>query len=162
MEEDKPKNLFEAVSRVEKERRIKGKKEELPRAQESEVDSLFQRYKKMHEEIDLRLNHLYVYNDITPRQLSSYVGSPKNFSERDWTLMQQQKTENEKLLEDLRKRAGILQEGREREIERVPEEEKVPEMKKEEPILKKEEPKKTEEPKKSKKAPITKRHWLQM
>lgn len=123
----KPHNIFEAVSRLEKERRDKqAKKETQEKAAEPPADSalqsIFQRCQQLHKEIADSLDQAFKSAGITPTQVRTYVARPQNFSDRDWRRIEDQKKKNEEMIQNLRKR---LERG-ETENPREPPKEKGP------------------------------------
>lgn len=107
----KPHNIFEAVSRLEKERREKqGKKEAQGKASEppegGSLQAIFQRCQQLHKEIADSLDQAFKSVGITQTQVRSYVGRPQNFSDRDWRQIEAQKKKNEEMIQNLKKRLG--------------------------------------------------------
>lgn len=112
----KPQNIFEAASRIERERKEKGrpKSTPTPAAQAppggTSLDEIFARCHQMHREISESLDRAFKQAGVTPSQLRTYVSKPKNFSSGDWNKVEEGKKQSEKLLTDLKGKIGRLPE----------------------------------------------------
>jgi hypothetical protein len=107
----KPHNIFEAASRLEKERREKTVKKQAPSktvepVQDDSLSSIFKRCHQMHKEIADSLDLALKRGGISPSQLRSYVSRPQNFSATEWQRIESQRSKNEKLLKELKNKIG--------------------------------------------------------
>jgi hypothetical protein len=151
MTSNAPKNIFEAVSKSEHERRQQAGKEPLPAAEPQipSVDKMLDRCRTLHENIASSLDRIFNSRGISQNQYQKYVTTQRNFSSKDWEMIKETKKNTEKELAKLQ----IITKTRE-------EEEKAA-------LTKKEHPKsevQTTTPSKfePKRKPITRRQWLQM
>lgn len=107
----KPHDIFEAASRIEKERRGKKPREQAPQptvepAEGGSLSAIFQRCKQLHQEIAESLDQAFKKSGLTPTQVRTYVSHPQNFSSNDWKQLESQKKKNEEMLLALKKRIG--------------------------------------------------------
>ncbi len=168
----KPHNIFEAASRLEKERRAKKEEVQAPQpfagpGEDSSLSAIFQRCRQLHKEIAESLEQAFKRGGITSSQVQQYVSRPQNFSERDWQQIEAQKKKNEEMLLALKEKIGGQLEG-----EQAP----PPEAKKEEPpppsppqppeeqkpSSPQEEEKPPPTPPRKKPKIVTRRHWIGM
>ena len=150
----KPKNIFEAASRIEQERKEKKRpagpspSATLPSQKNASLDEIFRRCHQMHKEIVESLDHAFKQAGVTHSQLQSFVSKPRNFSSGDWSKVEEGKKQSEEMLTELKSKIGS-----------------APELKRSEPPKKPPEPpqKKPPEPPPKKKAKIvTRRQWIGM
>ena len=103
-----PKNIFEAATRIEKERLEKEKV--LPKApagsQQEAMDEIFNRCRQIHQELSDSLDQALRRSNLTPSQVRGYVADPHHFSDRQWRALEEQKKKNAELLQDLQKKIG--------------------------------------------------------
>ena len=104
----KAKNIFEAASQIERERREKEKPEEPLSAPQkgSSLDEIFRRCHQMHEEITESLDRAFKQAGVTPSQLRTFVSKPRNFSSGDWNKVEEGKKQSEKMLTELKTKIG--------------------------------------------------------
>jgi hypothetical protein len=110
----KPHNIFEAASRIEKERREKEIQKQVPPpaaepAQGTPLAAIFQRCQQLHNEIAASLDQAFKKGGITSTQLRTYVSRPQNFSQRDWQRIEEQKKKTDGMLQNLKRKIEIQQ-----------------------------------------------------
>lgn len=179
----KPHDIFEAASRLEKERREKEKRKQAPPkqaepVQDASLAAIFQRCRQMHEEIADSIDQAFKKGGVSPSQLRSYFSRPQNFSAKEWQRIEAERGKNERLLQDLKKRFRAREEES-APLPTVPEKEGAPEKRppppsEEKPAEKppkappKEEggpeapPPPPEKPPPKKPKIVTRRHWIGM
>ena len=108
--DQKPQNIFEAASKIERERIEKEKPKQAPKALPTQgnasLDEIFRRCHQMHKEITESLDRAFQQAGVTPSQLRKYVSKPKNFSSGDWNKVEEGKKQSENLLTELRGKIG--------------------------------------------------------
>ena len=68
------------------------------------LDEIFKRCQQIHEEIAESLDQAFKKSGISSTQLRAFASNPRNFSERDWRGIEEQKKTNSKLLQELQKK----------------------------------------------------------
>ena len=150
----KPHNIFEAASRIERQRREKERPPAAPTpaAQappgKTPLDEIFKRCHQMHKEIEESLDRAFKDAGVTPSQLRTYVSKPKNFSSGDWGKVEEGKKQSNKLLTELE---GKIGKPPEQPPTPTPEPQKGPSA-----------PTSQEPPPKKRPKIITKRQWIGM
>jgi small-conductance mechanosensitive channel len=150
----KPKNIFDAASNLEKERREKELKsrqvqrEAQKPTQDDSLNEMFRQCQQIHKEISDSLDQAFKGSNVTSTQLRTFVSNPRNFSDQDWKNIEAQKKKNSQLLNDLERQMGA----------RKPP--SLPPKKEEPPPSPEAPPPPTTPPKKPK--IITRRHWIGM
>ncbi|MGR3952154.1 MAG: hypothetical protein QRY74_04585 [Chlamydia sp.] len=101
------KSLFDTVSDIETDRGGRDNeslKEDKKRGIVPQIEGeLALQGKKMYEDLTLRIEHAFRYNDIAPSAFRTYFSRPQNFSSEEWEALQQQKRENDQLILQLEK-----------------------------------------------------------
>jgi hypothetical protein len=147
-----PRNIFEAVGKSEHERRNPVLKETLPAetTQPSSISKMLEHCRDLHENIASSLDRIFNSKGITHTQYRNYVSNQRNFSSKDWEVIEQAQKNTTEELEKL----SLVTNPKGAENASVPIE----------GVKKKEEAKKMLSPRSSepKRKPISRRQWLQM
>jgi len=104
-------SLFDAVSEVEQDKTSKKiasekmdeeRKEaaDIPQSGE-DIKESFDRYKKLYELMHDKVDQMLGQKQLTRRILSDFFSAPRNFSSQQWQMIQDQKEEVEKMLQEL-------------------------------------------------------------
>ena len=161
----KPKNIFEAASHIEKAR---AKKKSTPRVEETEqmtiITDIVHRGRKLHEELASQVDTLFARSKIAPSDYRRYLSKPQNFSAKEWQQLDEQKKKNADLLRELAQKVGAkTTKPPEPEEEIAPKlvEKRIPPLKEEVSPHKEDAPPEKKPPQKKPKI-ITRRHWIGM
>ena len=76
-------------------------KEEKPIQIEEDSQTLFKKAMKLHEEVEIRLDHLLRFHDISEQKFYKYLSDPKNFTEEEWKQLEEERAENRRRIEKL-------------------------------------------------------------
>jgi len=106
------KSIFDAASKMERKKAlskalteakedISVAKEKVPVMTDEEIGKRFEQCKQLHNLIADRLEEVFVKNNLTPGKLHDYFETPQNFTERQWRLIEQQKSQVHQLLSRL-------------------------------------------------------------
>jgi hypothetical protein len=151
MTTDTPKNIFEAVSKTEHDRRkLSSKEEEAVEAQPTAtISKMLEHCRELHENIASSLDRIFNSKGITHNQYRHYVSNQQNFSRKDWEIIEEAQKNTDKELEKLSTIAKI--QGEEIPSSATKKGEKAEEGKNQPPTR--------SEPKRK---PMSRRQWLQM
>jgi hypothetical protein len=95
-----PANIFEAVGRMaQKDQEGKEKKPLV-------FEEMLRRCISIHEKLQTSVDTLLSQHHVLPSQYQEYIARPQNFSEEEWTRLEEQRRRNEQMLKDLRQQIG--------------------------------------------------------
>lgn len=122
MDENKPKNIFEAAGKTKKNVPSKSappkplpKKMETPQPEnisvssekllnlhrDPEINEMLNKIYNMQDDIQTKLNEIYEKNAISPRQVKKYLNNPRNFPPDVWQKIQLQRDTLERKIGDI-------------------------------------------------------------
>lgn len=123
------KNLFEAASKL-----SKSAPDSANAAESTDIDTFYDRCKRMYEEISRGLDFAFKYSEIDPHKFRSFFMQQGNFSQGEWQAIQLGKTNVEGLLKNLKKQIAEVPitsvQASEVQISEVKKEAKSPEAEK--------------------------------
>lgn len=106
------KSIFDAASKLERkkalDKALTESRDDLSAVEEKaivmtdeEMNQRFEQCKQLHNLIADRLEEVFVKNNLTPTRLRDYFETPQNFTERQWRLIEQQKSTVKQMLSRL-------------------------------------------------------------
>jgi len=113
MVEEKPFSIFDSPSKKKKSPpsppKARPSKETAPkepktvRRLDSEIQNLIDKMRKMHEEIEVKLDEAYQQSGLDPSSIKNYLDNPNNFKPTEWEGVQM---ERKSRLESIAKQIG--------------------------------------------------------
>lgn len=109
-ESEKAGSLFELAGRGKKQKEQVKAHEVLPLPKvpdnyvlEENMEDVFKKFEKMHEEIKEKIENAYDKEQINLREINELMSNPKNFTSQEWKELEKMKREYEEKLQQLEK-----------------------------------------------------------
>lgn len=103
MKEDSSFNLFKPNSSTSKKPKAPVNKGDQLTAPREDAYKVLSNMKKMHEELNLKIDRLFQMSGKDPREVRDYFNNPKNFPAHEWKRIQERKEELEIYIRSLSK-----------------------------------------------------------
>lgn len=106
---EKYSSIFDAVSKIERKKALEKvlstdanvsgvNAEKLPLLTNEEIAQKLDQYHKLHNLLADSLDQAYVKNNLSPSKLREYFSTPKNFSDEQWRLIQNEKANIDQMI----------------------------------------------------------------
>jgi len=76
-------------------------KEDISNKAEEDTQALFKKAIGFHEELEMRLDHLLRFHDISEQKFYKYLSDSKNFTEEEWKQLEEERAANRSRIEEL-------------------------------------------------------------